>query len=316
MGDNYYQRDIILLSTRQKSIINMNKINYYISSIIKASHAALLIVAIGLVGFAMQSCDNDNDEFPVFPLNRPNALVTLKPTADGSSFYMQLDDSTKINATNIKQAPYGNKEVRAFINFRLLTQPDNKRNYDVYVNWLDSILTKPMIEGGENAAELISKGQDPVEILREWTVSEDGYLTIDDGGERTNIPMQSEDGHYVNSWEGDPAVDFVFLDNLTCYDMIGEQWYMSAIYDEALASLTASPFYCEAGDQWSFTFYDDGTYSLDFDGEITEGQWWFNDACTICFMDDYGEAWIEVYYDDISWEIVALEYVSEMYYPG
>ena len=149
-----------------------------------------------------------------------------------------------------------------------------------------------------------------------YLMFEDGYLTIDDGGERTNIPMQSEDGHYVNSWEGDPAVDFVFLDNLTCYDMIGEQWYMSAIYDEALASLTASPFYCEAGDQWSFTFYDDGTYSLDFDGEITEGQWWFNDACTICFMDDYGEAWIEVYYDDISWEIVALEYVSEMYYPG
>ena len=84
----------------------MNKINYYISSIIKASHAALLIVAIGLVGFAMQSCDNDNDEFPVFPLNRPNALVTLKPTADGSSFYMQLDDSTKINATNIKQCEH------------------------------------------------------------------------------------------------------------------------------------------------------------------------------------------------------------------
>ena len=63
-------------------------------------------------------------------------------------------------------------------------------------------------------------------------------------------------------------------------------------------------------------FYDDGTYSLDFDGEITEGQWWFNDACTICFMDDYGEAWIEVYYDASSWEITGLEYVSEMYYPG
>ena len=136
MGDNDYQRDRNLLSTRQKSILNMNRTNYYINNIIKASHAALLIVAIGLVGFAMQSCDNDNDEFPVFPLNRPNALVTLKPSADGSSFFMQLDDSTKITATNIKQAPYGNKEVRAFINFRLLTQPDNKRSYNVYVNWV------------------------------------------------------------------------------------------------------------------------------------------------------------------------------------
>lgn len=148
-----------------------------------------------------------------------------------------------------------------------------------------------------------------------YLMFEDGYLTIDDGGERTNMPMESENGHYVNSFEGDPAVDFVFLDNLTCYDLVGEQWYMSAVYEEAVASLTAGTFYCEAGDQWSFTFYDDGTYSLDFDGEVTEGQWWFNDACTICFMDDYGEAWIEVYYDASSWEITGLEYVSEMYYP-
>lgn len=149
-----------------------------------------------------------------------------------------------------------------------------------------------------------------------YLVFEDGYLTIDDGGKRTNMPMQSEDGHYVNSFEGDPAVDFVFLDNLTCYDLVGEQWYMSAVYEEAVASLTASPFYCEAGDQWSFTFYDDGTYSRDFDGEIVEGQWWFNDATTIYYVDDYGETSIKVYYDDSSWEITGLEYVSEMYYPG
>ena len=168
----------LCICKRKKSIINMKRINCYINNILKTSHAVLLIVAISIMGMTMQSCDNANEEFPVFPLNRPNALVTLKPTADGSSFFMQLDDSTKITATNIKQAPYGNKEVRAFINFRLLTQPDNKRSYNVYVNWVDSILTKPMVNGGEMGAELISNGQDPVEILREWTVSEDGYLTI------------------------------------------------------------------------------------------------------------------------------------------
>lgn len=169
---------IFVFVRERNHIINMKRINCYINNILKASHAALLIMAISIMGMTMQSCDNANEEFPVFPLNRPNALVTLKPTADGSSFYMQLDDSTKITATNIKQAPYGNKEVRAFINFRLLTQPDNKRSYNVYVNWVDSILTKPMVNGGEMGAELISNGQDPVEILREWTVSEDGYLTI------------------------------------------------------------------------------------------------------------------------------------------
>lgn len=168
----------LCICKRKKSIINMKRINCYINNILKASYAALFIMAISIMGMTMQSCDNANEEFPVFPLNRPNALVTLKPTADGSSFFMQLDDSTKITATNIKQAPYGNKEVRAFINFRLLTQPDNKRSYNVYVNWVDSILTKPMVNGSEMGAELISNGQDPVEILREWTVSEDGYLTI------------------------------------------------------------------------------------------------------------------------------------------
>lgn len=149
-----------------------------------------------------------------------------------------------------------------------------------------------------------------------YLIFEDDYVTVDDGGNRTTFSTTIADGHIVNWSEDDPAMDFVFLDNLTCYDIIGEQWYMSAVYDEAMDSLTAATFYCEAGDQWSFTFYDDGTYSLDFDGEITEGQWWFNNACTICFMDDYGEAWIEVYYDDSSWEITGLEYVSEMYYPG
>lgn len=147
-----------------------------------------------------------------------------------------------------------------------------------------------------------------------YLMFEDGYLTINDGGQRTGMFMDSVDGHYVNGREDDPAVDFVFLDNLTCYDMIGEQWYMSAIYEEAVASLTAAPFYCEAGDR-SFTFYDDGTYSRDFAGEITEGQWWFNDAATIYYVDDYGEVWIEVYYDDSSWEIVSLEYIDQMYYP-
>ncbi len=137
-----------------------------------------LAVAIAIACMAMTSCDNDNDEFPVFPLNRPNAIVTVKPSAEGTSFYMQLDDSTRINATNMHTAPYGNHEVRAFINYRILTQPGNSRNYDVYVNWIDSVLTKQMAAdlGSDQNATIYR--QDPVELLRDWTVSEDGYLTI------------------------------------------------------------------------------------------------------------------------------------------
>ena len=163
-----------------KSINTMRKLSHIIKSLAKAISTTLAVAAITATGAVMQSCDNDSDnDFPFFPLNRPNAIVTVKPATDGTSFYMQLDDSTRITASNIKAAPYGSHEVRAFVNFRMLTQPANRRKYDVYVNWIDSILTKPMacVNNPAEAGDT-QYSQDPVEILREWTVSEDGYLTI------------------------------------------------------------------------------------------------------------------------------------------
>lgn len=138
--------------------------------------AAIVLLGLALGGM-LQSCGDDDGTFPVYPLNRPNALVTVKPSADGSSFCMQLDDSTRVTSTNIRQAPYGGKEVRAFANIRLFDQPVGRRQYDVYVNWIDSVLTKPMADG-MGSLNKEHYGSDPVEILRDWTVSEDGYLTI------------------------------------------------------------------------------------------------------------------------------------------
>ena len=84
-----------------------------ISSLRKAMKFLLVATIAFAASTFVMSCDNDNDDvFPIFPLNRPNALVTVKPSADGTTFFMQLDDSTKINASNIKQAPYGSKEVQ------------------------------------------------------------------------------------------------------------------------------------------------------------------------------------------------------------
>ena len=50
----------------------------------------------------------------------------------------------------------------------------------MYVNWIDSILTKPMIEGFGSAEENLQKyGSDPLEIIDDWvTLVEDGYLTL------------------------------------------------------------------------------------------------------------------------------------------
>lgn len=138
----------------------------------------MAFVAMLLIGAAaLQSCDDDNGTFPTYPLNLPNAIVTLK-TADNGTFYMQLDDSTRIKAANIPQNPYGGKEVRAFINYRLLTNPGNNRQYTVYINWVDSILTKPMAQAQSPDGVPADYGNDAVEILRDWTVAEDGYLTI------------------------------------------------------------------------------------------------------------------------------------------
>lgn len=168
------------------------------------THAAIAAVLLFVASFFMLSCDNEDDSFPVYPINRPNALVTVKPNNSGTRFIMQLDDSTTINAVNIQKAPY-DKEVRAFVSFRMLTPPDKRRHYDVYVNWMDSILTKPMsayVEAGQPAAYV----EDPVEILREWTVVEDGYLTI----------------HFRTQWAANNTPHIVRLaptDNTNPYDL-------------------------------------------------------------------------------------------------
>ena len=150
------------------------------NKISRRARQTVSVILLIVFSLATASCDSDdNDDFPVFPLNRPNAIVTVKPTANGSSFFMQLDDSTHITASNMQAAPYGNKEVRALVNYRLLTQPTNKRDFEVYVNWIDSVLTKPMAESlGSDDANSSMYRLDPVELLRDWTVCEDGYLTI------------------------------------------------------------------------------------------------------------------------------------------
>ena len=43
------------------------------------THAAIAAVLLFVASFLMLSCDNEDDSFPVYPINRPNALVTVKP---------------------------------------------------------------------------------------------------------------------------------------------------------------------------------------------------------------------------------------------
>lgn len=108
----------------------------------------------------------------------PNALVTVKPVDGNTSFYMQLDDSTTLEATNLKTSPFGEKEVRALLNFTDTGEPGTTYDKKVYVNWIDDILTKSLVEDlGEGNDE--KYGSDPVELANSWVnIAEDGYLTL------------------------------------------------------------------------------------------------------------------------------------------
>lgn len=137
------------------------------------SLTSILLLAASAVGFISCS-DDDND---IYRNLYPNALVTVKPV-DANSFYMQLDDNITLKPTNMTSSPYGNREVRALINFDYVNQDASPYNRAVWVNWMDSILTKPAVPIAELQPS-VEYGDDAVEIVRDWvTIAEDGYLTL------------------------------------------------------------------------------------------------------------------------------------------
>lgn len=140
----------------------------------KKLSTTLLFLGVLLSAPVFQSCDDDDDyDYDYYP----NALVTVKTAADNTT-YLQLDDSTTLLPTNLKSSPFGGKEVRALVNYRPSNEPSTPYDYAVYVNWIDSILTKNTVPsaGSENDSVY---GSDAVEIVRDWvTIAEDGYLTL------------------------------------------------------------------------------------------------------------------------------------------
>ncbi len=124
----------------------------------------------------LQSCSSDNDGPSVVSAN---ALVTVKPNADNTHVYLQLDDNTTLFPVNMSKSPFGNKEVRALINYTESEGYVGPYNYGVNVNWIDSILTKPMVTNYGEEDNWTKYGSDEIEIVNDWvTVAEDGYLTL------------------------------------------------------------------------------------------------------------------------------------------
>jgi len=141
-------------------------------------------LAIAAAALSMDACSLERDDFDPSIMN-PSAIVTVKPDADNTYFWMQLDDDTVLHAVNMRTSPFGKKEVRALVNYRKPTTAEMQEGglYDdagnVYVNWLDSIRTKTTVPdlGAEENARVY--GKDPLEIVGDWTTCvEDGYITL------------------------------------------------------------------------------------------------------------------------------------------
>ena len=92
----------------------------------------MIVTSLSLV-----SCDDDDDCYADY---LPTALVTVYPQGD-NAFTMQLDDKTTLVPTNMKASPFGEKEVRALVNY--VEESSSNGSYrNVRVNWIDSIRTK------------------------------------------------------------------------------------------------------------------------------------------------------------------------------
>ncbi len=144
----------------------------------------------------LQSCSSDSSGKKYV-----NALVTVKPNADNTAVYLQLDDNTTLYPTNMKVSPFGTKEVRALTNYTVDENYVGSYTKGVHVNWIDSILTKPLVPNIGELENLAAYGSDGVEIVNDWvTIAEDGYLTL-----RFRTCWGGRAIHYVNMVYRDDA---------------------------------------------------------------------------------------------------------------
>ena len=141
-------------------------------------------LAIAAATLSLAACSLDKDGYDP-NIMFPSAVVTVKPDATNDSFFMQLDEETVLHAVNMKKSPFGTKEVRALVNYRKPSSSEFQQGglqddaNNVYVNWLDSILTKKTVTSLGEDLDKNTYGSDPVEIFGDWsTVVEDGYMTL------------------------------------------------------------------------------------------------------------------------------------------
>jgi len=163
------------------------------------SMMSLLLLAFAPMVVSSCDLDSDSDANDYICTFYPTAIVTVRPATAISQFYLQLNDSVSLLPSNMQTSPYGDKEVRAYVNYGSSDANPLIHNAAVQINWIDSILTKKMVPdmGADNAK---TYGNDPVEIVKDFeTCAEDGYMNI-----RFRTTWGNRESHTVNlTWTKD-----------------------------------------------------------------------------------------------------------------
>ncbi len=151
----------------------------------------------------MPSCADFENDINGFVINQngvdgfgsPNAIVTVKTSASGKT-YFQLDDKTTLEPVGWKNTFGG--ECRAMVNYsELMLSSVSFCDKQVRVNSIDSVSTRDA-----ELRKVDLKGSDPVEMVSnygvlDWlTVCEDGYMTVHFvilyGGKKHSIKLYAD----------------------------------------------------------------------------------------------------------------------------
>ena len=99
----------------------------------------LSVALVALLTVCCFSACNTEDGYRIGDIY-PMALVTVKPYADMSGCYLQLDNNTTLYPTNVKGLPYGTHPVRAIIEY--LGTDDDPKDCDRAVKVVKMIRTR------------------------------------------------------------------------------------------------------------------------------------------------------------------------------
>ena len=132
--------------------------------------ALAVMAVVSALAVSLSSCSKDDGNY-VYP--GPNALVTIKTTESGTS-YFQLDEKTTLEPKDWNN-PY-KREVRALLKYSEIPEASTLFSKKVTVEWIDSVRTKSAVPYDE---EFKNGNNVPIALYKDWvTCLEDGYLTL------------------------------------------------------------------------------------------------------------------------------------------